>query len=343
VKTSLLSDARWIGPHGIGRFASELLARLPEHDRLSSGPRPLSARDPFWTALQVCSRRPTVYFSPGFNPPPFCPARLVFTLHDLAQIRVPEVASAAKRAYYAAVIRPACRTAFRVLTVSEYSRAEILNWTGLPEERVINAGNGVGAPFHPYGERHDPGYRYILYVGNFRRHKNLHRLFAAFRRLRDYGIRLVLTGEPDASIQWKLARLGLPERTVFTGRLSDAELARWYRGAEVVVQPSLAEGFGLTALEAMACGAPVVASRAGALPEVAGPAALFVDPTETEDIQQGLERVLADRQLQISMRCAGIERAKLFSWDGVAAKVRVVLAEAGWRPPAGQNDHCRLA
>ncbi|MBZ5583822.1 MAG: glycosyltransferase family 4 protein [Acidobacteriia bacterium] len=326
--TALLSDARWIGLHGIGRFAAEVLRRLPLHPQLKEGPRPLSPCDALWTAWQVRHRRPRAYFSPGFNPPPLCPAPLVFTIHDLLQIRAPEVATAAKRAYYAAIVGPACRRAFRVLTVSEHSRTQILEWTGLREDRVVNVGNGVGEPFVPDGERYDPGYRYILYAGNFRPHKNLARLFAAFRDLPEPDLRLLLTGDPDTAILRSVEQFGVPGRTKFAGRISDAALARLYRGAELVVLPSLSEGFGLPALEAMACGAPVVASRAGALPEVVGPAGILVDPLETGEIRRGMERVLADAELRTAMKRAGIERARLFAWDDVAARVRAVLEEA---------------
>jgi glycosyltransferase involved in cell wall biosynthesis len=326
--SGLLADARWIGQHGIGRFATEVLRRLPAHQQLAKGPRPLSPLDPLWTEWQILRRRPRLYFSPGFNPPALCAAPLVFTIHDLLQIRMPEVSTPAKRAYYAAIVRPACRRAARVLVVSEHTRAQVLEWTGLPDRRVVNVGNGVGPPFEAHGERYDPGYRYIFYAGNFRRHKNLDRLFAAFRDLRNPELRLLLTGDPDAAILRTVERHGVAGRTAFVGRVSDGVLARLYRGAEVVVQPSLGEGFGLTALEAMACGAPVVASRAGALPEVVGCAAGLVDPLDAGDIRRGIERVLAEPALRASMARAGLERAKAFAWDSVAARVRAVLEDA---------------
>ncbi len=328
MSSGLLADARWIGPHGIGRFAAEVLRRLPVHQQLENGPRPLSPLDPLWTEWQILHRRPRLYFSPGFNPPALCAAPLVFTIHDLLQIRIPEVSTLAKRAYYAAIVRPACRRAVCVRVVSEDSRAQVLEWTALPDHRVVNVGNGVGPPFGPAGERYQPGYRYILYAGNFRRHKNLDRLFAAFRDLRSPELRLLLTGDPDTAILRGVEQHGVAGRTEFAGRVSDAVLARLYRGAELVVQPSLGEGFGLTALEAMACGVPVVASRASALPEVVGCAAELVDPLDPADIRRGIERVLADRELRASMARAGVERAKSFNWDAVASRVRGVLEDA---------------
>ena len=329
MKGALLADARWRGPHGIGRFATEVLRRLPAHQELTGGPKPLSPLDSLWTAAQVFTRRPALYFSPGFNPP-VCRVPLAFTIHDLMQIRTPEVATPAKRLYYAAVVRPACRRANRILTVSEYSRKQILEWTGVAEERIVNVGNGVGEPFTHTGPRHEPGYRYALYAGNHRAHKNLDRLLDAFRDLSNRDVRLVMTGIPNAAILQSVAQRNIAARTRFTGIVSDVELASLYRGAAVVVLPSLEEGFGLPALEAMACGAPVVASNTSAIPEVVGGAGLWIDPLDTGVLRRGIERVLGDPELQASMRWRGIERARLFTWDRVGERALDALRQSGW-------------
>jgi glycosyltransferase involved in cell wall biosynthesis len=327
-RSTILSDARWSGPHGIGRFAREVLSRLPEHAQLTGGPRPLSAADPLWLSCQVVARRPAVFFSPGFNPPPLCPARLVFTIHDLIHLEMPGAAGEAKRLYYALVVKHACRRAHRVLTVSEYSRARIVAWSGLPGERVVNVGNGVGAPFDPDGPRRQPGFPYILYVGNARSHKNLDRLLPAFRELDRRDLRLLLAGAHTPALADEAARLGIGDRTVFLGTPADDELAALYRGATLLAMPSLMEGFGLPALEAMACGTPVVAACSTALPEVVGEAGVYVDPSDWRDIARGMARLLDDRDLRCRMRCLGLERARHFSWDAVAARVRAVLEEA---------------
>ncbi|HEY1203921.1 MAG: glycosyltransferase family 1 protein [Bryobacteraceae bacterium] len=306
----LLADARWTGHHGIGRFASEVLRRLPVEERLENGPRPLSLADPLWLACQVLVRRPAVLFSPGFNPPPLCPAPFVFTIHDLIHIETPEVSTPAKRLYYRAIVKPACRRAFRVLTVSEHSRSRILAWSGLPAERVLNVGNGVGDPFQTDGPRHEPGFPYILYVGNSRPHKNLDRLLEAFRSLARPDLKLVLAGTPGHEVA------------------GDDELVAMYRGALFLVLPSLAEGFGLPALEAMACGTPVLVSRTPALLETTGNAALLFDPLDAGDLARTMALALDDAGLRARMRAAGLDRARCFSWDRVAARVLAVLHQA---------------
>jgi glycosyltransferase involved in cell wall biosynthesis len=252
----------------------------------------------------------------------------VFTIHDLIQLQVPAVATPVKRLYYQLIVRPASRRAFRVLTVSEYSRARILEWSGLPEERVVNVGNGVDLPFTAEGQRHEPGFPYVLYVGNARPHKNLHRLLSAFKCVDYPELRLLLSGAPTEEIAGRLRQLGIENRTEFVGAPSDDALARFYRGAELLVMPSLIEGFGLPALEAMACGTPVVVSRGTALPEVVGEAGLFIDPLDIQDMTRAMERLLGDRELRTTMRQLGVERSRQFSWARVAAKVNTLLGEA---------------
>ncbi len=325
---AILSDGRWRGLHGIGRFASEVLARLPEHAVIEGGPRPLSPLDPAWLTCQVLARRPGVFFSPGFNPPPVCPSPFVFTIHDRSHVEAPCAATAVKRLYYKAIVRPAARRAYAVLSVSEYSRRRILEWSGLPEKRVVNVGNGVGPPFEPEGERYRPGFPYVLYAGNFRPHKNVPCLLRAFDGVDYPELRLLLTGRPDAAIAAQVARLGLQGRVCFLGTLSDSELAAVYRGALCLVLPSLVEGFGLPALEAMACGTPAIVSNRAALPEVAGDAGVLVDPDDAEALRRAMEKVLGDPELRAAMRKAGLERAGCYRWHRVVARVREVLEAA---------------
>lgn len=317
-----------MGCHGIGRFASELLRRLPAHPVLRRGPKPLSLLDPLWLSCQVASRRPRVFFSPGFNPPPATLSSVVFTIHDLAHLKAPGVATSAKRLYYKLIVQPAAHRAHRVLTVSEYSRGEILEWSGLSEERVVNVGNGVGPPFQPDGERYNPNYPYVLYVGNFRPHKNVPRLLAAFRELDHPELHLLLTGPPSPELKQQINRLGIRHRTRFLNTPNDNVLAAIYRGARLVVLPSLYEGFGLPALEAMACGVPVVASDRTALPEVVGDAAVLVNPLDVEAIHSAMEQVLTDPVLWDWLSAAGMARAAQFTWDAVATKVVAVLQSA---------------
>ena len=326
--SGLLVDARWVGPHGIGRFSSAVLTRLPDHVRLTSGPRPLSLLDPIWLSYQLAARRPSVFFSPGFNPPAICRVPLVITIHDLAHIQLPCFSTYRRRFYYEFLVRPASNRARRVITVSEYSRREILRWTGLPESSVTNVGNGVDSAFRPEGPCYDPAFPYILHVGSAKPHKNLARLFDAFTQIDDPRLHLILTAAKGYEWLPLLIEKRIQDRVHFVGPLSEEELPALYRGAIALVFPSLMEGFGLPPLEAMACGTPVVTSRSAAIPEVVGAAALLVDPLDATDIRQGIERVLEDAALRAAMRQSGLARARLFSWDAVAVKVNRVIQEA---------------
>lgn len=325
---AVLADARWIGPHGIGRFASNVLSRLPQHAQLRSGPRRLSLFDPLWLSYQIALHRPDIFFSPAFSPPVVSRSPVVFTIHDLIWLRLRAsslISTCARKLYFQAVVKRAARRAYRVLTVSEYSRRQLLEWTGLQDEIVVNVGNGIDPVFTARGPRHDPGFRYILYVGNLKPHKNIVRLLCAVAGIDDPQLRLVLTAAATPDVLAALRGSELKRRVQFTGYIDDRRLAELYRGALALVQPSLAEGFGLPPLEAMACGTPVVVSRVAALPEVVGDAAVFVDPLDIADIRRGIERTVSDRELRDTLVAAGRRRASLFQWDDVAAKVANVL------------------
>ena len=324
----LLADGRWIGPHGIGRFASNVLSRLPPHLELRSGPRLLSPIDPLWLSCKIGSHRPDLFFSPGFSLPAVNLSPFVFTIHDLICVQFPGASRAstcARKLYFQTVVRRAARQAYRVLTVSEHSRTELLKWTDLHDDAIVNVGNGIDPVFTPIGPRYDPGFNYILYVGNFKPHKNVNRLLEAFAQLDYPDLRLLLTGHGTPQLLATLRALALEQRVHFTGCVDDHRLAELYRGALLLVQPSLMEGFGLPPIEAMACGTPVVVSRLTSLPEVVGDAGVFVDPLDVSEIRRAMERTISDSDLRQQLIAAGIIRASLFRWDDVAQKVSRVL------------------
>lgn len=333
-------DSRWEGPHGIGRFATEIHRRLTGFQDVALKGRPSAALDPLRLSRHLRALAPQLYFSPGYNVPLGHPCPFVFCLHDLNHISVPENATALKRAYYRYVIRPAVHRAEVVLTVSEFSRRAICDWAGTEESKVVNVGNGVSEAFRPDGPAYDRiGRPYILYVGNQRPHKNLPRLlraFAACAMLHEFVLVLVGTGQPAAALGRLVAELRLRERTLFLEKTSEERLAELYRGAVALALVSTYEGFGLPIIEAMACGTPVLTSPVAAMPEVAADAAVLVDPGDVQGIADTLQRLVSDSALRKTLRERGLAQAKLFSWDNTARAVARTLAERlPYLDPAG--------
>ena len=327
--TSVLYDARWIGNHGIGRFAAELQKQIPDLVPFTVKRRPSHALDPALLSYELLRLKPRLFFSPGYNSPLGWTKRFIFTLHDLHHLRVPENSSPVKRAYYDLIIKPACRRAAAVLTVSEYSKQEICQWANISEDQIVNVGNGVGMPFTSSGPTHDPGYAYLLYVGSHKVHKNLPRLLKAFAASGvPKEVHLLMTGLPETSLMNAINELHLAGRVIFIGFPSNEELAMYYRGALGLVFPSLYEGFGLPPMEAMACGTPVLTSNVCALPEIVGDAALLVDPMDTDAISDGIRRLSQEETLRTLLRQNGLVRAGHFTWPKTAERARMVLQTA---------------
>ncbi|MDP3295460.1 MAG: glycosyltransferase family 1 protein [Nevskia sp.] len=312
-------------------MTTEIRGRLfPEGSYLA--PRwpvaPLSPLDPFVRGAQLLASRKALFYSPGFNPPAFAQQRAVFTICDLIHVRVPGEAGALKRTYYERLVKPAVHGCFRVLTISDYSRRDLLDWSGADPSQVVDVGCGVDEAFFAPVTAWQPGYPYFLYVGGRKLHKNLDRLLEAYSRSRAASeVRFVLSGKPDAHLMALANRLGVADRLVFAGHIPDSELASYYRGATALLFPSYFEGFGLPPVEAMAGGTPVLTSTATSLPEAVGDAALTADPFSVDSLRDGIDRLAFDSALRLRLQLAGPIQARRHSWDNVAAKVGTVLAD----------------
>ena len=286
----------------------------------------------------------TVFFSPYYKAPLLAPCPTVVTIHDLIPLRFPAYTRGPWRLYAVAFRAWAgllARRAAAVITDSAHSKTDLLAALRLAPERVHVIPIGVGEAFRPdlpaeavnaVAARCGISQPYLLSVGNFLPHKNLLRLVDAYSALPESlreRISLVLAGTPAshgparAVDQKTLARPGV----CLPGFITPEDLPFLYAGATALICPSLIEGFGLPVLEAMACGTPVVCARAGALPEVAGDAALYVDPTDVASITEGLQRILEDEPLRRDLAARGLQRAKLFDPAHTTARL-VDLLEA---------------
>jgi glycosyltransferase involved in cell wall biosynthesis len=243
------------------------------------------------------------------------PCPVVVTVHDLSFARDPGLMSRKDRFVFRRIVPRAARRAARVLTVSERSRADLVELYGVPEERVVVTPNGVDPAFHPASHaRREPG-EYVLAVGAIQARKDQ---LAALAAADAVGLPLVVAGpEKDAALADELRRRGAR----LEGYVDIEQLADLYREAACLVQPSRFEGFGLPVVEAMASGIPVVVVRDSALEEVAGDAAMVV---ERDELADGVRRALADRDRLVA---AGLERARSFSWRRAAERTLAVYRE----------------
>jgi len=327
------ADQRWIGKHGIGRFARHVLADL-EYRPVALTSNPAAPLDS-WRLARALGEvtRKDVFFSPGYNTPLFCGAPFIFTIHDLSHIYCPENSSPLIRLYYATIMKRACHRAASILTISEFTRKQIIEWAGVSPEKILNVRCGVDSAYQPHGDSYGLPFPYLLCVSNRKRHKNEFRVVEALARTGLAGdIRLVFTGKPTADLADCIERYRLTARVHFTGVVPEAQFPSLYRGAQALVFPSLYEGFGLPLLEAMACGTPVVTSNITAMPEVAGDAALLVDPASVDQIARAMERIVSDTSLRRQLREKGLARAARFSWASTVTMVHEVLAGNAIRP-----------
>src|SRR5574337_225799 len=265
----------------------------------------------------------------------------VVVVHDVLPLHFPDEYPRQQH-YFRYFVPMILRKALAIVAVSENTKRDIVTCYGIGADRVRVIPDGYETSRYQTGidaqrvrQKYDLEV-YLLYVGNLLPHKNLGRLLNAFARITPkFPHRLVIAGRKDIRYYPALAaearRLGLEERVVFLDYVSADELPALYAGAEAFVFPSLYEGFGLPILEAMACGTPVVASRAGSLPEVAGEAALLVDPHDIEELAGAMEAVLSDPAVREDLRRKGLKQVERFSWERTAKMTLEILLEAGRR------------
>jgi glycosyltransferase involved in cell wall biosynthesis len=302
---------------------------------------PYSLTELWQLALAARRDRVDLYHAPHYVCPPWLPCPAVVTVHDLIHLRFPlRHRHPLAPLYVRVMLRLALRRARRLVTVSESTRQDLVERLGARPERIRVIPNGVGAPFGPADELSavDPaldqlgvGRPYFLFAGNPLPHKNVPRLLEAFAGLPPALGRLVLVGIPPAARDAidRLCRApGLGARVHVLAPVPAPILARLYQRATGVVCPSLWEGFGLAALEAMACGAPVIAGNRGGLPEVVGDAGLLVDPTDVDALREAMYTLAGQESLRAALRARGLARARAFSWRHVAEATVAVYREA---------------
>lgn len=314
-------DSRWCGSHGIGRFATEIKKSKLNLIDIPIDGNPADKYDVFKLTVAL-SRIDGLYFSPGYNAPLLFLKNTVITVHDLNHIDLTYNSSFLKRYYYNLVLKRACRNCAKILTVSEFSKQRIIEWARVPAEKIDVVGNGVSQEFNNHIDSYRPGYPYIFIVGNRKPHKNEERALQAFLAANiSTDIKLVFNGSVSSSLKKIIELNGATNRVSFMGHLSNDELASVYKGAELLLFPSLYEGFGLPVIEAMACGTPVITSNTTSLKEISADAACLVDPESLEDITVAIEKVINNVEYKSSLVRSGLEHSSIYTWEKTIQKV----------------------
>jgi glycosyltransferase involved in cell wall biosynthesis len=326
---------------GVERYAHEVYRRLDGDIRLAAAPRMARGlRGHLWEQLTLPRQvhLDEILWNPA-NTGPLSVARQVVTIHDTAVLEHPEWFRPEFASWYQFLLPRLARRAIFVLTVSDYSRRRLIQTLHLPEEKVISAPPGVDLErFRRVSDDEvqtlkanlNLPHEYILFVGSLDPRKNLPRLISAWQMARERhpNVDLVIVGGRAKQIH--------PEGVVQTapgvhylGYTPDISLPTLYSGALVLAMVSLDEGAGLPALEASACGAPILAARVGTLPEMLGSAALFANPLDIDSIARELIRLLDDPFLRASLSGHGQGIANRWRWEDTAARVQQVLEKAG--------------
>jgi glycosyltransferase involved in cell wall biosynthesis len=266
----------------------------------------------------------------------------VVTAHDLGYLHYPDKHPLLARLYLDWSTRHSASIARRIIAVSQATAQDLVALNGIPRDKIRVVHSGVDEKLMPVRDEvvlRDMKKRlgikgpYVLHVGSIQPRKNLTRLVEAFAQIMDIvvGLRLVLVGRKawgDQSLIDRINDLDLSERVVLPGYVPDDDLAALYSGASVYAFPSLYEGFGFPALEAMACGTPVVCANTSSLPEIVGDAALTFAPTDVDGQADALRRVLTDPALSKRLVERGFARIQQFTWESAARATLAVICEA---------------
>lgn len=318
---------------------SELLEKNDNLKVLRVEYPPLSLYTLFRLHRKIKKEKIDLYHSPFFLAPLMLSSPLIITVHDLMGLKFPDffeggtvVVRLFARWFIKLFVPLALKRAKKIIAVSETTKKELVENLNISEDKIEVIYQGVDSFFRKESnpqrrEKIKSDFKInkgiILYIGNTRSYKNLPRLIKAFQIFQEEvrGFQLVI-GSGDKrnmrSLNKMISHLNLKQDVIFTGPLKDEDIITLMSSAEVFVFPSLWEGFGLPPLEAMACGLPVVASRAGSLPEVLEDAAYLVNPENEEDIANGIKEVLTNNALRKHLIQKGLERVKLFFWEKTA-------------------------
>ncbi|MFA5933033.1 MAG: glycosyltransferase family 1 protein [Microgenomates group bacterium] len=297
-------------------------------------------------ALYSAKVKPDLIFSPTHYIPRFSPVKRIVTIFDLSYLHFPEMIPKGDLWKMVNWGKFSIENADHIVTISNFSKKDIIKNYKIDAEKITAAYPGYDKNiFKPtrdhkkidlIKEKYGIIGKYIIYIGTIQPKKNLIRLIEAFKPIEN--LKLVIVGKTKGlgregwmfdEILEKPAKLGIEDKVVFTGFVPTEELPYLLSDAETFILPSLWEGFGIPAVEAMACGAPVIVSNVSSLPEVVGEAGLLIDPRSVTQTEQAIRTVTTDKKLREKRVKAGLEQAKKYSWNKMAKTVLKVFEEVG--------------
>lgn len=291
--------------------------------------------------LALMKARVDLLHALAFAAPLVTPRPFALTIYDLSFIHYPEAFKPFNRLYLSAITRHSARRAKAVITISEYTRRDVIESFGVSPARVHTVYCGVDESFRPlppaevaaFKRRHNLPDRFIFRLGTIEPRKNVEgviRAYADWHKRDKLAPPLYIAGGKGWYYQQVfnlVEELDLTKQIIFPGYLPQADLPLWYNSADLFVYPSYFEGFGLPVLEAMACGVPVITSNSSSLPEVAGTAAILVAPADTDGLSRAMQSVFNQADLAQSMRRRGLEQAQKFSWRTTAAQTAQIYGQ----------------
>lgn len=285
-----------------------------------------------------------VLHSPGFVIPFLSKAKNILTIADMTFISHPKVHTLVKRFYFGLFMPPSIRKTDKILSISKSTKKDISDMLNINAGKIEVTHLSYGKEFKILDKKNAKGflsdnysidYPFILFVGMIEPRKNLKRVLKAFSQLKKQETipqKLVIVGKKGwmyKGIFKTVKRLGLEKEIIFTGYVPDNDLVKFYNSADVLVYPCLYEGFGIPILEAMACECPVITSNVSSMPEVAGDAALFVNPIKTDEIASAMKKVITNKKLQKKLREKGKLQCSKFSWKKTAEKTLLIYEREG--------------
>lgn len=360
-------DARMIDWAGVGRYTRNLLSNLAKIDTkneyvifslpqcrgyipkadnfiIQQVSQPVfSMSSQLSWAREVSKANLAIFHSPLYAVPLLLSQHTVVTIHDLIPFIFPDnLPSKAAQISYTTMMKLATKKTSRIIAVSEHTKCDLMERFDVPENRIrviyeaadenyriLRGQKMIEAALQRYGVTKD----YFLWVGNYKPYKNLVRLiqaFADFLKQTSADVQLLLVGPRDKRFpeaQKMIAKLGMEGTIIQAGYVQETDLVALYNAARGFILPSLYEGFGLTLLEAMACGTPVICSKRASIPEIAGSAVLYINPESIEDMGFAMKRLITEEKLHNELKQKGLKQSKKFTWSKAAKQTLEMYKE----------------